>query len=122
MLIALDRGTYVRPHRHPDKSESFHVVEGALSVVLFGDEGQVRETIPLGEYASGRAFYYRLAEPVYHTLLVQSPVAVIHETTNGPFDRSATEYAPWAPAEEDGDASCAYLHELAKAERILNAV
>ena len=27
MLIVLGRGTYVRPHRHVNKTESFHVIE-----------------------------------------------------------------------------------------------
>src|SRR4051794_38519780 len=45
MLIVLDRATYVRPHRHCDKSESFHVIEGALSVLLFEDDGRVREVL-----------------------------------------------------------------------------
>jgi cupin fold WbuC family metalloprotein len=115
MLIVLDGATYVRPHRHRGKSESFHVVEGKLSVVVFDEHGTVRETIRLGEYASGRQFYYRLAEPAYHTVLIESASAVIHETTNGPFDRSETEFAPWSPPEEDAEAGRRYLRELAEA-------
>jgi cupin fold WbuC family metalloprotein len=115
MLIVLDGATYVRPHRHRGKSESFHVVEGKLSVVVFDEHGTVRETIRLGEYASGRQFYYRLAEPAYHTVLIESASAVIHETTNGPFDRAETEFAPWSPSEEDAEAGRRYLRELAEA-------
>jgi cupin fold WbuC family metalloprotein len=118
MLIVLDAATYVRPHRHRNKSESFHVVEGSMSVVLFGEDGQVRRAIHLGDYASGRPFYYRLAEPTYHTVLVESSVAVIHETTNGPFSRAETEFAPWAPADEDAEAGRRYLLEV---RRILGA-
>jgi cupin fold WbuC family metalloprotein len=118
MLIVLDGATYVRPHRHRDKSESFHVVEGELSVVVFGEEGKVRDVIRLGEYASARQFYYRLAEPAYHTVLIESASAVIHETTNGPFDRKETEFAPWSPPEEDEEAGRRYLRELAQALRI----
>ena len=115
MLIVLDGATYVRPHRHRGKSESFHVVEGAVSVVVFDDAGTVREVVRLGEYASGRQFYYRLAEPAYHTVLIESASAVIHETTNGPFDRSETDFAPWSPPEEDAEAGRCYLRELAEA-------
>jgi cupin fold WbuC family metalloprotein len=113
MLIALHAATYVRPHRHPGKTESFHVVEGALTVVLFAEDGRLRETISLGDFASGRPFFYRLSEPTYHTVVVESPMAVIHETTNGPFDRAATEYAAWSPAEEDTEAGRRYLREVA---------
>jgi cupin fold WbuC family metalloprotein len=117
MLIVLDGAGYVRPHRHRNKSESFHVVEGQLSVVLLAEDGQVREVIRLGEYGSGRPFFYRLEEPVYHTVVVESASAVIHETTNGPFDRTETEFAPWAPAEEEADASRSYLDGLRMAVR-----
>ena len=30
MIICLNRGTYIRPHRHAGKSESFHMIEGEL--------------------------------------------------------------------------------------------
>lgn len=112
MLIVLQRGTYVRPHRHLNKSESFHVVEGALTVVLFTDAGEIRETIRMGNYASGREFYYRLAEPAYHTVLLESEQAVIHETTNGPFNRLETQFAPWSAAEEDAAGVARYQAEL----------
>lgn len=99
MLIVLDRGTYIRPHRHAGKSESFHVIEGELDVVIFTENGDVRDVVRMGPYSSGKAFFYRLAEPCFHAVLVRSPFALFHETTNGPFDRTDTEFAPWAPAE-----------------------
>ena len=39
MVIAFTRETYVHPHRHIEKSESFHVIEGELAVVFFDDSG-----------------------------------------------------------------------------------
>ena len=99
MLICLARGTYVRPHRHAGKSESFHIIEGELDVVLFDDAGAVCEVIPMGPYPSGQAFFYRLMEPCFHTVLVKTPHALFHETTNGPFDPADTEFAEWAPPE-----------------------
>lgn len=111
MLICLAGGTYVRPHRHRGKSESFHVIDGELDVVLFRDDGTVGEVIPMGPYPSGRVFFYRLSEPSFHTVLVNTPFALIHETTNGPFDPEGTEFAPWAPAEGD-PAAAAYADTL----------
>jgi cupin fold WbuC family metalloprotein len=99
MLICLARGTYVRPHRHAGKSESFHIIEGELDVVLFDDAGNIRDVIELGPYQSGRVFFYRLMEPCFHTVLVKTPYAFFHETTNGPFDPADTEFAEWAPPE-----------------------
>ena len=101
MLIYHERGAYVRPHRHPAKIESTHVIEGEVDVVVFDDAGEVTQVLRMGDYASGRTFYYRMAVPVFHTLIIRSAMLVFHETTNGPFDRKATVFADWAPADDD---------------------
>ena len=112
MLIVHTHDTYVRPHKHLGKSESFHIIEGDVDVVVFADDGGVAEVMRMGAFASGRPFYYRLAAPLFHTLLIRSDVLVFHETTSGPFSRADTVFAPWAP--EDGDASAVrrYLADL----------
>jgi cupin fold WbuC family metalloprotein len=102
MLIVHTRDTYVRPHKHVDKCESFHVIEGEVDVVIFDEAGGITDVIAMGSLQSGRRFYYRIADPLYHTLLIRSDVLVFHETTLGPFRREQTVFAPWAP--EDGDA------------------
>lgn len=102
MVIVHARDTYVRPHKHLGKSESFHVIEGDVDVVLFEDDGSIREVIRMGPFGSGRPFFYRIADPVFHTLLIRSAVLVFHETTNGPFRRADTVFAPWAPEDQDG--------------------
>jgi cupin fold WbuC family metalloprotein len=68
---------------------------------MFDDEGRIEDVIRMGDYASGRTFYYRIAAPIFHTLIIRSDVLVFHEITNGPFDRRDTVFAPWAP--DDGD-------------------
>jgi len=101
MFIALSRQTYIQPHRHRQKSESFHIIEGAVDVVLFEDDGAIHEVVRLGCLGSGRACFYRLDNLRYHTLVIRSELLVMHEVTNGPFDRRLTEYAPFAPDEQD---------------------
>jgi cupin fold WbuC family metalloprotein len=115
MMICLAHGTYVRPHRHTGKSESFHIIEGELDVVLFADDGTIREVIHMRPFHTGCVFFYRLMENCFHTVLVNSPHVLFHETTNGPFDPADTEFAAWAPAEgEDRVADyVATLHKLA---------
>lgn len=112
MLIVLARGTYIRPHRHFNKSESFHVVEGRCALVLFDESGAIQQILELGAYDSGKIFFYRLSDPTYHTLLVESDAFVVHETTNGPFQSGDCEFANWAP---DADAPMAnsYMADLA---------
>lgn len=112
MLIVHAQGTYVPPHKHPGKSESFHLVQGVVDVVIFDDDGQIAAVIAMGDFASGRPFYYRMADPLYHTLLIRSPVVVFHETTGGPFRREDTRFAAWAPAETDAAAVQQFLDAL----------
>ena len=99
MLIAVRRDSYVRPHRHPGKPESLLVVRGTADAVFFDDAGEVADVLAMGPPGSGRAFYYRIADPVFHTLVVRSPLLVFQEVTRGPFRPQETEFAPWAPPE-----------------------
>ena len=98
MVIAICRGSYIRPHRHTGKSESFHVIHGELDVVFFDDCGYILQRVRM---AKGTHFLYRLSKPLWHTVLPRSKVVVIHETTSGPFIRSKTEFAAWSPKDSD---------------------
>jgi len=113
MMIALAQGSYIRPHKHLKKSESFHIVEGEVDVVTFAEDGKVSEIIQLGPFGSGKDFFYRLSTPIFHTLLIRSKILVIHETTNGPFKKDDAIYAPWAPEEGDVRAAKVYMDKLA---------
>jgi len=112
MLIVLKKQVYIQPHKHPGKSESLHIIEGVVDVVVFNDDGTIFQVLPLGEYGSGRIFYCRMNCSQHHTLLIRSEFLVFHETTNGPFHKGDTEYAPWSPAGSDIDSSKRYLEQL----------
>ena len=112
MMIVHGHDAYVRPHMHPGKSESIHVIEGSVDVVLFDELGEVTELIKLGEYHSGERFYYRMNMATYHTLIIRSEILVFHEITNGPFDRSKTVFAPWAPEVIDSKRAAYYIANL----------
>ena len=112
MLIVHERSAYVRPHKHPGKSESAHVIEGEVDVVVFSDDGEIVKILECGEVNSGRTFYYRMAEPAFHSLIIRSPVLVFHETTNGPFRRADTVFADWSPAEADSEGVGSFLRDL----------
>jgi cupin fold WbuC family metalloprotein len=113
MLIVHTRGAYVRPHKHLQKSESVHIIEGEVNVVFFDDAGAVAEVVRMGDYGSGRKFYYRIGGPRYHTLLITSEFLVFHEVTNGPFRREDTVFAPWGPEEADAAACAAFQQRVA---------
>ena len=114
MLIVHTRGTYVRPHKHLNKSESVHIIEGEVDVVFLDEAGEVSDVVRLGDYRSGREFYYRMSSPLYHTLLIASEFLVFHEVTNGPFRREETVFAPWAPEERDPAACGVFQGRLAR--------
>ena len=112
MFIALTRDAYIRPHRHINKSESFFVVEGTATVVFFDDAGKIEQVVEIGDYRSGKPFYYRNEDARFHTQIVTSERLVFHETTNGPFNRADTVLAPWSPEETDIAAVRGYLERL----------
>lgn len=114
MLIVISTGSYIHPHRHVGKSESFHIIEGDGDVVIFDENGTVIDLVELGEARSGRNFFYRLAESMFHTLLIRTDFLVVHEVTNGPFDRNRTLLAPFAPSEHEGDAVRDYVSRLSE--------
>ena len=115
MLIALRSDSYVRPHKHIDKSESFHIVEGRLDVAMLDDSGALIEVIELGDVSSGKPFFYRLAHSCFHTLLIHSDYLIMHEVTNGPFSPGAAILAPFAPPDSRREEALAYLAGLRRA-------
>jgi cupin fold WbuC family metalloprotein len=119
MLIVHERGAYVRPHKHTGKTESAHIIEGLVDVVMFDDSGRIESVIRMGDYASGRIFYYRMAIPVFHTLIIRSDVLVFHETTNGPFDRGDAVFAPWAPEDSDVNFVNTFMADLDDKVRLM---
>ncbi len=112
MLIVHTKGTYIPPHKHLGKSESFHIVEGRLDIVIFDGAGNVIEVVEMGEYASGATFFWRISENSYHSVIPRTDIVVFHETTKGPFKREDFVHAPWAPKENDRAAVGRYMEQL----------
>ncbi len=117
MLIVFHRDTLIRPHRHKGKTESYHVIFGELDIVLFSDSGQPERIVSMGSLASGKSHVYRLNAPVWHSVIIRSEYAAIHEVTNGPFRVEENDFAPWAP--EEPTALRAFLDKSVDAARAL---
>lgn len=98
MLIAIRQNSYITPHRHNNKVESLHVIEGAATVVIFNNDGSILKSIKLN---TSENFYYRLNSAYYHTLILHSPILVLHEVTQGPFNLKDSDFASFAPKEND---------------------
>jgi cupin fold WbuC family metalloprotein len=100
MIIVFHRDAIVRPHRHRGKTESYHMIFGDLDIVLFDDAGRPMRIINMGDLASGKTLVYRLSRPFWHSVIIRSEFAAIHEVTNGPFHLEENEFAPWSPEED----------------------
>lgn len=114
MIIAIDASSYIHPHRHPGKSEAFHIVEGDVDIVVFGDNGEIDRVIELGAPGTGRPFYYRMSNAFFHTLIIRSDMLIVHEITNGPFRQGHTEYADFAPKDIEVEMAQSYISDLVR--------
>lgn len=113
MVVVLGRDAYMIPDKHLVKVESYHIITGLADVILYDQTGQISDVVRLGDYESGRAFFFRVRNPdFYHSLIIRSDVLIYHETATGPFSKSDTVIPPWAPPETDDAGRKAYMLAL----------
>jgi cupin fold WbuC family metalloprotein len=113
MLNAFEPGTYLRPHRHPDRDEVFLIFRGKMVLFLFDDQGNIIDTMLLcvddGNYGA------EIPPMTWHTLLILEPNTVMYELKEGPYIPLAEEhFASWSPEPEDVIAVLQYLTTLKK--------
>lgn len=100
LLVAMEPGSYVAPHRHldPGKDETLLVVRGRLGIVIFRAENAVDRSIVL--QAGSEAIGIDIPHGVFHTVVALAAGTVFFEAKAGPYVPIAeAERAPWAPAE-----------------------
>lgn len=109
MIIVRNRGDYCRPDKHLNTTESQTIIEGAMLVILFEDNGDIREVFELSKkcYCT-----YRIDRDNYHMQIPITEQAVYYETRQGPFTERSNIYPEWAPKTEDEDAIEQYMTEL----------
>jgi cupin fold WbuC family metalloprotein len=112
MIIALCRDSYVAPHRHRRKTESFHMLAGEIDVVVFDDDGRPIALHTLSAENPDLPRVMRLQHPVWHSVLVRTEYAVVHEVTNGPFRKQDTEIATWAADPDDATAVARFRGDM----------
>lgn len=99
---AMEPGTYVRPHQHPDPGrwELFLALRGAACVVVFEPGGTLLDRVVIE--AHGPRHGAEIAAGEWHTVIALVAGTVLFEVKPGPY-RSVTDkdFAPWAPPEED---------------------
>jgi len=100
LLIALQAGTYVQPHRHPQaiKWELIMAVHSETVLLIFADDGALINRLLLSPANTPLAL--ELPPNTWHTVLPSQQNSVILEVKQGPFNPSdGCDFAPWAPKE-----------------------
>jgi cupin fold WbuC family metalloprotein len=112
LFIAMEPGTYIRPHRHtdPPKPECFMAVRGKLALLVFDDNGEVKQVLPFGDGCDTLAIDLPAGE--WHSIIVLDPGSIFFETKPGPYvAMSDKDFAPWAPLENTAEVG-SYLSVL----------
>jgi len=104
LAIAMEPGTYVRPHRHPHTFELLLPLRGRFVVLNYDDHGKVTHRAVLGEECTA----LEMAAGTWHSVLSLDNGGIIFEVKHGGYQPvTEQDSAPWAPAE--GEAGTAEL-------------
>ena len=120
LFLAFEPDTYVRPHRHPQshKWELFVLLHGDIDLLIFDDEGEVRERINLSERGQQAV---EIPANTWHSYISNVSGSLALEVKQGGYiPQSPQDFAAWAPDEKDAQAS-AYLAELRQRKAAVNA-
>lgn len=98
LAIAMEPGTYVRPHRHPHTFELLTSLSGRFLVLNFDDNGNVTHRVVLGEDCK----VLETEAGTWHAVLSMDKGGVIFEVKQGAYQPVAEQdMASWAPAENE---------------------
>jgi len=112
MVIVLNKDGYRRPHKHIDRSETICIIEGRLFLIIFDDEGKVKNKIFMDKDSDKGNIMCRLEKNIWHMVIPITEDVVFFEITKGPFDRKNNISALWAPLEGETDKIDIFLKSL----------
>lgn len=83
MLNAVETGTDIPIHRHPDKDESFVILRGKVRSTTYNDDGSVIDSVVLSQ--KDGIYGVDIPKGVWHKLESLEPGSVIFECKEGPY-------------------------------------
>ncbi len=111
MIVVQYGGQYFRPHKHLEKSESYHMIEGEMGIFIFDDEGKAVDACRMN---TSNTTVYGVGTGMYHTNFPLTEVAVYHESRPGPFVSGDSVFASWAPDGNDEAEAGRFVAELTR--------
>lgn len=100
LLIGIEPGSYVMPHRHltPGYDETLLILRGSVGLLVFDDAGHVEHCVRLD--AGGPTTGYHLPCNTWHSICALQAGTICFEVKLGPYRPLVdAERATWAPAE-----------------------
>ena len=83
MLNAIEPGTDIPIHRHPNKDESFVVLRGKVRSTTYNDDGSVIKSVVLSQEEG--MYGVNIPKGVWHKLESLESGSVVFECKEGPF-------------------------------------
>lgn len=115
--------SYIPPHRHfaDPKEETLIAVKGLFALIVFNESGKVEKIYKFGTEKflaqAASSVGVELSPGVWHTVLALVEDSILLEVKDGPYiPCTAKEFAPWAPAEGDSEAT----NYFAKLKQLVN--
>lgn len=95
MVNLINISEYSRPHKHLNKAESYHIIEGRMAFIIFDEVGTVIDKCILEPDGN---FLLRVGANVFHTAIPLTEIVIFHESRLGPFPKEGDSvYPSWAP-------------------------
>ncbi|NTW58720.1 MAG: WbuC family cupin fold metalloprotein [Nitrospirae bacterium] len=102
LCVAIEPGTYIRPHRHAEPAtwEVFILLRGSAVFLVFDGAGKVQERVALK--AGGPVQAVEIPVDTWHSIASLESGTIFLEVKRGPYSApKGGNSAAWAPAEDE---------------------
>ena len=93
MVLIQHSKNFYPPHKHANRYDTYHILEGSLGIVIFSNDGKITQGHKLSKNT-----LYKTPKNKYHLTLPITSKVIYHEYRSGRFDRKTNCIFPnWAP-------------------------